>query len=250
MTSLQRFTYAERPELAAALEEEEAGAFPEFLLHDRVWNECWPHIIELFAEHQSVLYDPEREAIVGGSNAVPLRWDGTLKDLPQGTHAVMLRSIDEHRKGIPPNAICGIQAIATAEARGQGLSEALMAEGRERAKRFGFEHWLSPLRLLLKGRYPLASLEDYIAWQRSDGSPFDPWLRVWLRAGAEILRVAHDAIVIEASVAEWEEWTGLELPASGEYVIPDGQLPLHVDREASVARYSESHLWLRMPPEQ
>jgi hypothetical protein len=47
------------------------------------------------------------------------------------------------------------------------------------------------------------------------------------------------------TVEEWEKWTGLALPSSGTYVIPDGLTVLEVDREADQGIYREPNIWLR-----
>jgi hypothetical protein len=241
---VRRFSYLDRPDLAERLEQAESGAFPEFLLHDSVWNDCWPRVVDAFAELHYALVDAETGELLGGTNAVAFHWDGTLDDLPNGTHAALLRSLAEHESRLAPNTICGIQSIAVDEARGQGLSDEFVRAGRERAK--GFEHAVTPLRVLLKDRYPLAPLDEYITWRRRDGGWFDPWLRVWLRAGARVLKVSPDSIVIEAALEEWEEWLGMELPASGQYIIPGGHAPLTVDRDKNVARYAEPHVWIEL----
>lgn len=245
--ALERITYADRPDLAERLEGEESGAFPEFLLHDSIWNECWPYLISEFAHLQSVIYDPDRDEVVGAANAVPLRWDGTTKNLPAGTHDAMQRSIAEHSGGVTANTICGVQAIATKHARGQGLSDAFVRFSKIRTKDGGFDHSITPLRPLLKDRYPTIDLADYAGWTGRDGLPFDPWLRVWLRAGARQLAICNDSLVIEASVEEWEAWTELELPATGGYVIPGGQELLQVDVASDRGRYSEGHVWIEIP---
>ena len=76
-----------------------------------------------------------------------------------------------------------------------------------------------------KERYPLTPIERYAAWTRDDGLPFDPWMRVHARLGAEDpapgARVAAD----RRTVAEWEEWTAMAFPESGEYVFPHGLAP-------------------------
>jgi len=46
-------------------------------------------------------------------------------------------------------------------------------------------------------------------------------------------------------VAEWESWTGLPLPGSGDYVIPDGLAVLHVDRDADLGSYHDPNVWMR-----
>jgi hypothetical protein len=87
-----------------------------------------------------------------------------------------------------------------------------------------------------KERYPLIPIERYASWVREDGLPFDPWMRVHARLGAEILRPEPESLRIVGAVAEWEEWTGMAFPESGEYVVPHGLAPLRVDREPTWAR--------------
>jgi hypothetical protein len=41
---------------------------------------------------------------------------------------------------------------------------------------------------------------------------------------------------ITGSVEEWESWTGMAFPDSGDYVFPEGLAPLHVDRESGRGR--------------
>ena len=54
-------------------------------------------------------------------------------------------------------------------------------------------------------------------------------------------------MVISGSVAEWEAWSGLAFPASGEYVVPGALVPVEVDREHDVATYVEPNVWMRHP---
>jgi len=38
-------------------------------------------------------------------------------------------------------------------------------------------------------------------------------------------------MIITGAVAEWEQWTGMALPESGQYVVPDGLDLVDIDRE-------------------
>ena len=51
-----------------------------------------------------------------------------------------------------------------------------------------------------------------MGWRREDGSHFDPWIRVHERVGGEIVAAAPESMLIEAPVADWEEWTEFRLP--------------------------------------
>jgi hypothetical protein len=50
---------------------------------------------------------------------------------------------------------------------------------------------------------------------------------------------------VTGTVAQWEEWTGLTLPSTGHYVIPDGLSPLYIDREADLGTYVEPNVWVQ-----
>jgi hypothetical protein len=50
----------------------------------------------------------------------------------------------------------------------------------------------------------------------------DPWIRTHQRLGAEILSAAPASQTMTGTVAEWERWTGMAFPESGDYAIPGG----------------------------
>jgi hypothetical protein len=83
-----------------------------------------------------------------------------------------------------------------------------------------------------------------MSWRRADGSAFDPWIRTHERIGGVLVKPAPQSMVIEGSVAEWESWTGMALPGTGDYVIPDALAPLTIDRERDRGRYVEPNVWM------
>jgi len=121
----------------------------------------------------------------------------------------------------------------------------LLAEMKRLAAAHGLGDLLAPLRPSWKERYPLTPIERYVRWTREDGLPFDPWLRVHRRMGAEVLRPEPESMRITGAVGEWEEWTGMAFPESGAYVFPHGLAPLDVDREADRGIYWEPNVWMR-----
>ena len=62
-------------------------------------------------------------------------------------------------------------------------------------------------------------------------------MRLHERLGARVATALPHSMRITGSVDEWETWTGLQLPESGEYVLPRGLAPLTVDRDADRASY-------------
>ena len=119
---------------------------------------------------------------------------------------------------------------------GQGISAELITALRELASAWpGWPRVIAPVRPTLKPRYPLTPIEEFARWTRPDGAPLDPWLRTHWRLGARIIAAtAPRSQTMTGTVEEWQAWTGMALPSTGEYVIPDGLSTLHVDREADL----------------
>lgn len=51
--------------------------------------------------------------------------------------------------------------------------------------------------------------------------------------------------MITGTVAQWEEWTGMSFPESGEYVVPGALQPITINREQDVGTYSDPNIWIR-----
>jgi hypothetical protein len=95
-----------------------------------------------------------------------------------------------------------------------------------------------------KERYPTIPIERYAHWTRADGSPFDPWVRVHTRLGARIGPTIPRSMRITGTVAEWESWTDMRFPETGDYVFPAGLTTVHIDREADRGGYWEPNVWI------
>jgi hypothetical protein len=137
-------------------------------------------------------------------------------------------------------------AAAVAEgATARGLAGAVLAGLRERALVARLEHVVVPVRPTLKHRYPLVPMLEYSMWRRPDGASIDPWIRTHERMGAAIIGVAARSMVIEGSVAEWEDWTGMAFPVTGDYVVPDALGLVQIDRLLDRGTYVEENLWMQ-----
>ncbi len=237
------FTGAERPDLAERAVELDAEVWPEYNMHGDVLSLNWRRMRSEFAEFQFVLYDEDADTIVAEGHSVPLRWDGTLDDLPAGIDGVFERAFSAPAS----NAGCAMAIEISPGAQSRGLSSRMLAEMHRIVTASGLGDLIAPVRPSWKERYPLVPIERYAAWTREDGLPLDPWLRVHVRAGGELLRPEPRSLRISGTVAEWEEWTAMAFPESAEYVFPHGLATLAVDREADVALYYEPNVWVRHP---
>jgi GNAT superfamily N-acetyltransferase len=235
-------TDAERPDLRGAPSSLE-GVWPEFLYHDPVSNRFFIDRVREHPELQFRVWDDERDEVVGRGNAIPALWDGDVDSLPDaGVDAVVEARFAEGGPG--PNVLCALQIIVAPSRRGQGLSGGMIERMRELGREHGFETLIAPVRPTLKDRYPLAPIERYIEWRRSDGALFDPWLRTHERRGAEIVKIAPRSLRIPGTVADWEEWTQMAFPETGAYVVPGALVPVEIDRERDEGLYEEPNVWM------
>lgn len=235
----------EQPELSNAFWPQKQRIWPEFMFHDKYAYSRWRYL-RSFDDFQLYLVNQEEQP-VAVAQSIPCVWDGTLQGLPIGWADSLVRAVDDYEAGRVPNTLVALEISIQPEYHGQGVSYRMIKALRARAEQAGFQAIIVAVRPSLKARYPLTPMERYAHWQRADGTPFDPWLRAHWRVGGEILKVAYPSMVVEASVQEWEEWTGYRFPESGEYIIPDALDPIRIDRILNVGHYIESNVWVHHP---
>ena len=221
------------------------ASWPEFMLHDAVANENWHELFDRFEEYQFALLDTETNRMAAMANSLPFHWDKDLSELPEGGWDwVFLQAIENHKNGVAPNIQSAIQIAIHPDYQSQGLSALMVKAMRAIGASKGFKNLVAPVRPNQKSTYPLTSIDDYITWQTDDGLPFDAWLRVHVRAGARIIKPCHQAMTIRGTRAEWEEWTKLKFPQSGEYIIPGALNPMEMDIEKDEGVYIEPNVWM------
>ena len=240
-------TRSERPgSLPHAASLTERGIWPEFLYHDPVLERLLGRVMSEYPEFQFYAWDDEQEVVVGVGMAVPASWDRDAASLPDGGLDAVVEARFAEGASVP-NVLCALQILIAAERRGQGLSSRMIGRMAEIGHDHGLDTLIAPVRPTLKERYPLAPMERYIGWRRSDGAHFDPWLRTHERLGAEIAKVAPQSTSVPGSVAEWEEWTQMAFPEAGAYVVPGALVPVDIDRERDEGLYVEPNIWMVHP---
>lgn len=217
--------------------------WPEYNVHGDVVQPLWGRLVRDLAAFQSVCWDTATGAVLAQAFAVPCWWDRSEEGLGSGLDETMRSAFDRFDRGEPPNALCAVAAEVAPAGRGRGLAAATLEQMTQVAARHGLAHLIAPVRPSLKEHYPITPIEEYVTWRRDDGMLFDPWMRVHERLGASMGPALPRSMRITATVAEWEGWTGLALPASGIYTFPRGLAPLQVDREADRAWYWEPNVW-------
>ncbi|MDP6039552.1 MAG: GNAT family N-acetyltransferase [Candidatus Latescibacteria bacterium] len=235
-------TIEEHPELEDQLEPLIQSVWPPFMLNDPVANKYWGRLFSDFPECQIAMV--EGDSIIGAGNSVPISWDKSLEDLPdEGWDWALETAMEEADAGRQPASLIGLQIVIARDHQGKGLSSQMVQKLKDIATQKSLERVIIPVRPTLKHKYPLTPIERYIEWQKDD-LPFDPWLRVHIRAGGQIIKPCTRAMTITGTVSEWESWTDMAFPESGEYIVPQALTPVTIDREQNKGTYIEPNVWV------
>jgi GNAT superfamily N-acetyltransferase len=191
------------------------GIWPEFLLHDAISNLYWERLRVDFAEFQFVMLDGD--VLVAEANCIP------VSGQPLHWRDAFLNGFEGGGK---PDRVCALAIVVSMDYQRRGIAKAMLTHMRELATPIG--NLVAPVRPTLKSQYPLFPIDEYITWRRADGLHFDQWLRLHEGVGGTITGTAEEAMVIDAPVADWQEWTGMAFPADGEYVVPGALVPVSV----------------------
>jgi hypothetical protein len=220
-----------------------AAIWPEFMQHDETVNKNWPNVYGGFLQYQSAL--AAGNEIVAIANAVPLHWGRPFAALPDsGLDWAMAKASADFKRGLKPNVLIGIQILINEKHRGRGISFAMLKVMKEIAKGSGITAIALPVRPTQKFNFPLIAIADYVKWKNKDGLPFDPWLRAHIKIGGKIAGICNRSMVISGSVSEWEDWAGLVFPGSGDFVVDQALVPVHIDKPNNIGRYIEPNVWV------
>ena len=212
--------------------------FPEFMHHNEPGGRWWGLLYDRFPAFQVALLDADE--LVAEGHSLPVPWDGSVSGLPRGWDEAFELGMTSQE---PATALSALAISVRPSRQGEGLAACMIEAFRDAARAEGLGDVIAPVRPTLKEQYPLIPIERYVAWRRGDGAHFDPWLRVHERVGGEIIATAPESMLIEAPVAEWEEWTGMRFPEDGTYVFPGALAPLEVKGESG--RHVEPNVWVR-----
>jgi hypothetical protein len=236
-------SYAERPDLDGAIDVHMAGIFRPFMNEDPIANQTFPIAYDSFPDFQLILLDGAG-GIVAVANSMPLWWDGTDDGLPEGWDDQVLRSVSDRDAGRAPNTLGAMLIVVEPLLRGGGFAGTMVGAFRAAARSAGFTAVIACVRPTDKERYPLMSIESYAAWRREDGLPFDPWMRLHARLGGRVVRPSPRSMTMRGTIADWESWTGLRFPESGEYVLAGGTSPVAIDLDRDEGVYHDQNVWI------
>jgi hypothetical protein len=252
---LEFVTLAERPELLPHVNSFPDDTVAEFLYQDPVSNALFVRLIERHPEFTIMAVDRTTGAPVAMTCTMPFTGTGTgvpaEESLPAGGYdAVLLSAAANTLSGCRGAMVAALFAVVRPGLRGRRISPRLLVAARDNSARLGYSTLVVPARPTRKHEHPQVPMEEYITWTRPDGLPTDPWLRVHVRAGAEIVGVAPHSMTITGTLDQWRRWTGLPFADSGPVQVPGGLLPVQCDTVSGVATYIEPNVWVRhhLPP--
>jgi hypothetical protein len=125
-------TAAERPELLGPAWDRTQDTLPEYNNHGDILNEYWPRLTEERPDFQFHLTGDEDE-ILARARSIPLRWDGTVEDLPAGIDGAIARGFDE----VGANVLCALVIMVPRDIQGRGISAAAVRAMGDMARRHG-----------------------------------------------------------------------------------------------------------------
>jgi hypothetical protein len=245
MSEFSVVTAKEREAYQALNDRLQAAGMPEFLNHDAAVVRYWDLLVARFPDYQFLLVEDATGELVGRGHSIPLRFDRDWSALPDGgLDWVLEKGFQDDDIGRQPNVQSALFIVISHHHLGAGLSYRMLAAMRDIGHQKGFGNLIAPVRPSSKSQYPLIPMEDYCRWKRADGSPFDPWIRVHVQSGGVILHPCLEAMIVKDTTARWTDWTGLEFPGDGSYIVPGALVPISVDHSADEASYVEPGVWL------
>ncbi|MEU8176347.1 N-acetyltransferase [Microbispora hainanensis] len=237
-------TLAERPELEPQMWSM-PHSWPAFMNQDPAANLFYPVVAGQYAKFALVAVDRAApDVIVARAFFVPfVLGDDELPD--DGWDGVLWRATAARRRGSTPDAVSALEITIKADLQGKGLSTVMLDAMRAQAARLGFSELFAPVRPNRKHLQPRVPMAGYAALRREDGLPVDPWLRVHVRAGGVIDKIARRSMVVAGTLEEWRGWTGLPFDRTGDVEVPGALVPVHCDVDHGRAVYVEPNVWVR-----
>lgn len=245
MAELTITTLAERPELIERVYDVE-DAWPPFMSGDPVANALFHRVAEDFPQYCVMATDADGTPVARG-RSVPFRFGAPRREeLPDdGWDRVLVWAYNDRRSGAPVNAASALEIMIAPGRLGSGLSHRMLAALRDAVAKQGIDTMFAPVRPNEKHRAPHQPMADYVGLTRPDGLPQDAWLRVHVRAGGVVEKVAPASMTIPGSLERWRTWTGLPFDADGDVVVPGALVPVLCSAAHDYAVYVEPNVWVR-----
>ncbi len=240
-------TLADRPDLAESTfgipYGPEAGAFMQgnmvgLLTRRRRLSHRW-------AEYVIAVIDDHGIPVARGVS-VPFAADPDERELypAGGWDQVAIWAAEDALDGAAVDTVCALEVAVHPDHRGRGLSAIALGALKDNTRARGFTRLVAPVRPPAKANEPTTPMQSYLARTREDGLPSDPWLRIHVRHGGQIIGVAPCSSTIQAPLSQWRKWTEMPFDHDGEVIVPGALAPVLVSTLLDVAIYVEPNVWV------
>lgn len=206
---VQLVTLRARPDLRPQVFSEAfRAAWPAFMQHDPAADLFFasPHLDACLDTAFAVVEPARPDAAVGRAFAVAFAFGDApdRMELPDaGWDGVVRWAHADRALGRPANALSALEITLLPSHRGRGASRVVLDAMRDHARALGCRHMFAPVRPTAKHLEPFTPMGEYAGRRAADGLPADPWLRVHVRAGGTVVKVAPTSMVVPGSVADW-----------------------------------------------
>ncbi|MFH8369369.1 N-acetyltransferase [Streptomyces sp. NPDC018031] len=235
---------ADRPGLTGRVYEI-ADTWPAFIAAEPVANALLSRVPAEFPEFCVVATEGDRVVARGFSVPFDAGLDGREEMPDQGWDRVLGWAFQDRHRGRPTTVASALEITVDSGHLGRGLSHRMLAAMRDAVARQGHPVLLAPVRPTAKHLRPRVPMDHYVRERRADGLPADPWLRVHVRSGGTIEKVAPASMTVSGSLAQWRRWTGLPFDRDGDVEVPGALVPVHCDTAHDHAVYVEPNVWVR-----
>jgi GNAT superfamily N-acetyltransferase len=238
-------TLAQRPEYVTRIYEMD-DPWPEFMAKDPAANALFHRVGAEFPEYCLIATLPDGTPVARG-RSVPFAYGVEGREtLPEGGwDRVMVWASNDRYSGRDTNLASALEIAIAPAYLGKGLSYRMLAALRDAVRAAGHDTLVAPVRPNGKDRDHLRTpMTEYARLTRADGLPVDPWLRVHVRAGGRIVKVAPTSMVVPGSLAQWRSWTGLPFAEAGEVEVPGALVPVLCQPAHDYAVYVEPNVWV------
>ncbi|MEN6390525.1 MAG: amino acid adenylation domain-containing protein [Syntrophomonas sp.] len=241
-------TVAQDPSLIDRMEIEHAGAWADFSVSDKLNMKYWRKLYEAFPDYQFAILDGNDEIAALGNN-IPVYWDGSEENLPPGWDGGLVRGFENKEQGVKPNTLCALAVVVNKKIKGGALSYEVVKIMNKLVLATGLENMILPVRPSAKEEFPYTDFVEFVHKKREDGLPFDPWVRVNIRLGGEIVGYCLASQCFEGTIEQWEEWAGQKFDHSGDYVVKGAANLVKIDIENNKGTYYDKIVWIKQFPE-
>ena len=204
---------------------------------------------EAYRDTAFAVVEPGRpDIVVGRACALPFASAGVpgREELPDaGWDGVLRWAAVDHAIGRAPDTLSALEITLLPAHRGRGGAAVVLDAMRRCAAERGLRHMVAPVRPTGKAAEPLTPMPDYAYRVRPDGLPADPWLRVHIRAGGRIEKMAPLSQTIPGTLAQWRDWTGLPFDTTGPVIASGALAPVYCSVEHDYAVLVEANVWVR-----